>query len=212
MIDFTRHLSSGVGRKDQLPNKELADKIVRNMDPGLLEQLIMFYQTRPGEKLENDIVMVLKEVSCSRPDLLSRYIPRFFDILKSSSNQQVWGAMTILSRLVQIDPDSIYDKLELIVDSMEKGSVITRDHGFSIMCHLYSIDEYRSTIHPLINEELLKSPDNQAGQYAEKFLHVVLTQHIDEMERILESRMSDLNNEYHIRRLEKVLRKIRKKN
>jgi len=62
----------------------------------------------------------------------------------------------------------------------------------------------------LIQEQLMKAPSNQLGQYAERLIEVLNKKHLNSLIETLESRREDVTNEHHIKRLNKNLKKLYK--
>jgi len=91
---------------------------------------------------------------------------------------------------------------------MDQGSVVTRDHGINLLIDLYSQTKYQKDITPLLEEQLLKAPDNQLGQYTEKWMKVIATSDIEKLLKILNRRLPELTSEYHKKRIDKNIRKL----
>ena len=80
-------LATSLGRKDDVPNQELAKGIAETNDQSAVAELIAdFYQY-------------------------------FLGLLKNKNNRLVWGAMIALKTISNIRPKEIYDNLIEIVDS-----------------------------------------------------------------------------------------------
>ncbi len=204
-------LSSSQKRRDQGPNIELANEIVNNEDYHLIDELVRLLSSSLRDVIKNDIVMTLMSISDRNPEMLLSRLEIFIQNLKSSSNRRVWGSMTVISNIAPFVQEQIMEHLGIILDSMNNGTVVTRDRGFIVLCVLYSNDKFRGQLFPLIIEQLYGAPDNQLGQYAERLLETIDCNHMDELEKVLEKRLVDLTNEYHINRTEKIIRRIRKK-
>jgi hypothetical protein len=120
-----------------------------------------------------------------------------------------WGAMTALSAIAGIVPEPIYQALTDIIATADAGSVITKDHCVRILASLSAHDAYRDTTIPLLLEQLLQAPVNQAPSYAEQALPVITAQHHEACKKILLTRIDDAEQESKRKRLEKVLKKLK---
>ena len=210
--DIISRLSSGQDRRDQGPNRQLAEEIVRTQDQVLLNQVVAALEVQQTERVGNELVLVLTAISEKGPALLRNYSSLLLAKLESKSNRQVFGSMIALANIVNLVPEQIEAHLSTILSKMESGTVVTRDHGFRILCHLYTLATHRKSMGALILEQLHSAPDNQLGQYAERFLSVVHSEDRFSLEEVLESRMSYLTNEHHRKRLAKAILKLRRQN
>ena len=207
-LDIIDRFSSSQGRRDQGPNQELAAEIVEQKDLTLLGKVLEVIDLNPSERIVNDAVMTLMAISEQDPNLLATSVPIWLDLLKSRSNRQVWGSMVILSHLAPLKYSELRQHLLLILESMDMGSVVGRDHGYSILCEFYRHDKDKE-IWPLMTEQLLKSPPNQFGQYIEKTMEVLRKQDREELIRILEIRLDELDHPNHRKRALKNLKQLR---
>src|SRR5690606_2923469 len=123
--------------------------------------------------IQSDCIKVLYEIGEIDPVLIAPYQSTFLKLLKRKNNRLQWGAMTALDSITRVDPASIHSALPQIIDAMEAGSVITRDHGLFILIHLLQVPDYAEDAFLLLNEQLLRAPVNQLPMYAERCgLHV----------------------------------------
>ncbi len=199
--------SSSMGRRDQGPNQSIAAEISRGVDVELLEEVISATD-HATPAIANDAVMTLMVVAEHRPEMLKPHVTHLFSLLQSTASRQVWGSMIALSHLKEICWKEIYDNLGLILDTMDKGSVVARDHGYSLLVALYEQDP--ECLWPLMKEQLLKCPPNQFGQYVEKTMPVILQKDLPGLVQVVEVRLEEFDNEYHRKRALKNLRKLRK--
>jgi len=204
------HLAYSLDRKDQVPNKALAERIVNEGGEAQLQELVDFFLTHPHRELQKDCVLTMASVGEQSPKMLVPYIDLLIENFDSSINRVVWGSMIALAFLAHLVPDKIYRGLPKIIDAMDQGTVITRDHGYRMLITLYQSDKYREDLFYIILEQIQLAPSNQLGQYAEKLIKVLDTKHKDELIAVLEDRSADLTNEHHKKRLSKNLKKLYK--
>ena len=115
-----------------------------------------------------------------------------------------------LAHISHLQQEKLFDALPQIIDAMDVGTVVTRDHGYRIMITLYKDIRFQEDMFLLIQEQLMKAPSNQLGQYSERLMDVLNKTHLNPLIETLEERRSDITNEHHIKRLNKNLKKLYK--
>ena len=126
-MSIINKLASSLGRRDEVPNQELARKIADKNDKGAIRELVDNLSNK-NKDIQSDCIKVLYEIGEAKPKLISEHIESFIALLDSKSNRLQWGAMTALNSIVLEKPDDIYSSLHKIIDIANKGSVITKDH------------------------------------------------------------------------------------
>ena len=201
--------SSTQGRRDQGPNRSFAKELAISRDGTSVKKIADLLAAGQGRKLENDMLLCLASLSELAPDLLKPHAGLLIGFLNSKNNRAIWGAMIALSNIAPIIRPLLYKNLPLILDAMDKGTVVTRDHGFVILLHLYEDINYQDDAFGLISEQLNSAPDNQLGQYAEKFIKIASTMHIATALEILENRSRELEKPSHKKRIASIIKKVR---
>ncbi|MEQ9403227.1 MAG: hypothetical protein RIM99_06580 [Cyclobacteriaceae bacterium] len=209
-MDVSKRLSFSLDHRDQGPNKKLAKDIVDSQDKELLEELIQLLESRPAAGLQKDCAVTLAYVAEQSPRMLTPYTTQMINNMDASVNRVIWGSMMVLAHIAPLVSQELYSELPKIMDAMDKGTVVTRDYGFRILVELYQVDEIKEDMLYIILEQLAKSPGNQLGQYAERFMPVVTVDHKPTFIKTLEERRGDLTNEHHLKRLTKNLKKLYK--
>jgi len=199
--------SSSFGRRDQGPNRELARAITAVRDFEAVAEIFELLSKKSGTRLRNDAILTIAAISNESPDMLTSYVGELVGLLNSKVNRQIFGAMIGLSNLSALVPEQLLSHLGLILESMDDGTVVTRDHGFTILTQVYKVDRSEMLL-PLILEQLMKAPPNQLGQYAEKFISVMDYDHRDQLAAVLEERLQELVSDTHKKRLSKNLKKL----
>lgn len=205
------YLSYTQGRKDQQPNKRLAQAIVEADDQEKIQELVALFDSRPHIEIQKDCALTLAWIAESKPSLVSPYLDHFLAKLNDPINRVIWGSMMSLTALAPFEQEKIYHALPTILDAMDAGTVVTRDHGYRILVTLYQNQAYQEDMLVLILSQLSKAPSNQLGQYAERLMAVMAASHKDQVIQTLESRFEDLTHPHHIKRLEKNLKKLHKR-
>ncbi len=201
-------LSFALDRNDQEPNKLVAKQIVESGGDHEVKELVDFIESQPKQRAQSDAVLALAYVSEQLPELLMPHVDFLIDKLTSEINRVVFGSMIALSHIAHLAQEKLFNALPQIIDSMDRGTVVTRDHGFKVMVTLYQDDRFQEDVFLLIQEQLMKAPSNQLGQYAERLIEVLNKTHLNSLIETLEERRNDITNEYHLKRLSKNLKKL----
>lgn len=207
MNNVTDRFASALDRRDQGPNEAIAEEIARGATPDLLRDVTKVLESKANTRLKNDAVMVMMALSRIAPHFLEDHFDLLMKVLRSSSNRQVFGSMIALANLAPLKRRELRGHIPMILKAMDQGTVVTRDHGFTILTELYKEDQSGDLL-SLINEQILKAPPNQLGQYTEKFMIVVRPGDIPALIEALEARAGELTNEHHLKRLGKNLKKL----
>ena len=199
-----------MGHRDQGPNKFLAEQIVNEGGLGRFQELVDFFRTNPDKDLKKDCIMTMAWVGERSPEMLVPYIDLLLRNFDSDIPRVSWGSMIALAFAAHLVTDKLFDELPKIIDAMDVGTPLPRDHGYRILMTLYQNKKYQEDIFFIALEQIQKAPSNQVGQYAEKLIKVLNPMHKDELLAVLEEKNNELSNEYHIRRLSKNIKKLYK--
>ncbi|WP_214225069.1 hypothetical protein [Pedobacter sp. B4-66] len=202
-------LAHSLGRRDEIPNQELANAIVQANDSKAVEELIenLYHKNKD---IQSDCIKVIYEIGTVKPELIADFSNELTTLLDHKNNRLQWGTMMALNTIVAVKSKVIYEALPKIIDVADKGSVITNDHCVGIMIKLCAIKEYSDDVFLLLNERLLKSPDNQLPMYAENALPVINAKNNIVFVNTLLSRIKGIEKESKRARVEKVIRKVNK--
>ncbi len=208
-MNIIERLASQQNRRDQKPNIELGREIARSGDTKAINE-IRSLLTNKNTSIEilADLIKTLESVGEVAPDLIADLYPQVITFIDHKNNQIVWRTMCVLALIGPFNRKLVFQDLSRILEIMDQGSVITRDHGINLLIDLYSQKEYHKDITPLLEEQLLKAPDNQLGQYTEKWMKVIATSDIEKLLKILNGRLPELTSEYHKKRIDKNIRKL----
>ena len=203
-------LATSLGRKDEVPNQELAKDIVDKADKVAAAELCDHLQNNKDKKIQSDCIKVLYEIGETAPDLIAKHTSIFLATLNSKNNRLVWGSMAALDTIASVKPGAIFDSLGDILRAMDKGSVITKDHGVGILIKLAGATDYEAQAFPLLIEQLLLCPSKQLPMYAERTFPIINTSNKVSFEKLLLERKAELEKDSQRKRIEKVLKKISK--
>jgi len=201
-------LASSLDRRDDNPNQELAVKIIKSKKTDWVKELIDNL-TNSDKNIQSDCIKVLYEIGeRGAAELIAPYYKEFGKLLKSRNNRLVWGAMTALDTIAAINPQNVSQLLPEINEASDEGSVITVDHGVSILARLSSIPNYAKIAFPLLMKQLNRCPGKQLPMYAEKSVIAITSSNKKQFLSLLKERHSELENASQIKRIEKVIKKI----
>lgn len=203
-------LASSLGRRDEVPNQELANHIVERSDKNAVKELVENLSNRKKD-IQHDCIKTLYEIGSQEPSLIAAYTDRFIELLDSVNNRMQWGAMTALNCITTEKPAAIYPVLPKLAAIADKGSVITRDNYVAILTKLCAIKKYAADAFTLLNEQLLTCPANQLPMYAENALIIINEGSKNTFIKTLSSRLDDFEKESKRKRVEKVLKNAQKK-
>jgi hypothetical protein len=207
-MSIIQKLATSVGRRDEVPNQELAAAIVGKNDKKAVAELVENL-TNNNKAIRSDCIKVLYEIGEAKPKLLAEHYKALLNALESHDNRIQWGAMTALGTIALENPDEIFKFLAKIIDIADRGSVITRDHCVNILIKLTSLPKFADKTFPLLNEQLLGAPTNQLPMYAENAAPVISEKYRDKFVKTLTSRLSDIEKESKRKRVEKVIKKLK---
>ncbi|MBN2272916.1 MAG: hypothetical protein JXR41_11950 [Bacteroidales bacterium] len=203
-------ISTSLNRRDDKPNQELADEIIRSDRSDWVKELAENLHNK-DKNIRSDCLKVLYEIGeRGAAKMIEPYVTEFGKLIEDKNNRLVWGAMIALDTIACVNKKIIYAILPSIVGAIDKGSVITIDHGVSILAKLSAVSEYSVTTFPLLMEQLRKCPPKQLPQYAEKAETAVNQANKKTFIGLLEQRMNELDKDSQKKRIEKVVRKVNK--
>src|SRR3989337_2190401 len=198
-------LACAMGRKDEAPNIALAEKIVKNSDAEAVKELVALANDNKAA-IRHDAIKVLYELGDRKPELIIPYKKNFLNLFQHHDNWMKWGAMSALFSICNSKPDLLVEHLTEIVDAMDSGSVITRDHGIYILCKVSTLKKHHGDCMELLLEQIEKAPVNQVPMYAEKMMEVISAPYIKNLEKILRSRKDVMEIPSKQKRIEKILK------
>lgn len=209
-MSISENFSTSLGDNTQWSNKELAQKIVAGKDHKAIDELINIISSSTTKTLA-DALKVLEMIAESDAKLLPDLWSVIFPLLTHKDNKICWRAMCVLSPMAHRYQSQVFENLSSFLKIMDAGSVITRDHGVKLLVAAYENENFSEILAPIITEQILSAPDNQVGQYAEKWMTVIHSGHIPDLIHVLEIRQKDFTSDSHQNRIARVLSKLHKK-
>jgi hypothetical protein len=209
-MSVINQLATSLGRRDEVPNQKLAERIAKSKDKKAVHELVELIHHK-DRNIQSDSVKVVYEIGERNPALIAAYDKEFITLLDHKNNRLVWGAMSVLDCIASVNPKWIYKNLSKILETMDKGSVITNDRGVSILIKLASHKEFSDDAQILLLDKIKSCPTNQLPMYAENAIPIIADKHKKDFIKILTSRLSDIEKETKQKRVEKVIKKLQAK-
>ncbi|MCP4425522.1 MAG: hypothetical protein GY803_13595 [Chloroflexi bacterium] len=192
-------------RRDEVPNQELAKELATTKNSADIQEIVdnLWHKNR---RVQSDCVKVLYEIGYIAPELIANYANDFLKLLKNRHNRLVWGGMTALSTIADIRAARLFEHVATIQQTMDKGSVITRDAGILTLGKIAAQDAaYNEQIFPYLLNHLVTCRPKDVPQHAEKTLIAVNASNKEAFIKTLEKRQVDLNAT-QLRRVKKTIR------
>jgi len=151
---------------------------------------------------------VLYEVGDRNPKLISDYADDFISFLHSKNNRVAWGSMIALANIAEHAPESITERLPLVISAYERGSVITVDNSITVFAALCKINaSCAESVLPILITHLQKCKPKQVSQHAERASICFNSDNASVFIEVLEKRVSYLAPSQQTR-VNKLLKKL----
>lgn len=204
-MSVLNRLASSMGRRDEIPNQELARDLAARKDESGIREIVENLGNR-DKNIQADCIKVLYEVGSLEPTLITDYVDVFVKLLRSKNNRLVWGGMTALAEVAKANPEAVFKHLDEIKKAKETGSVITVDHAISALAYTAAAKaEYNKVVFPYLVEHLAGCRPKEVPQHSERTLPAINTSNKTGFINVLEKRSEDLNGSA-LARVKKVIR------
>jgi len=200
-------LSSSLGQKGNNANIALAKEVADTENHEAIKELVSNLNNR-NKRIQGDCIKTLYETAYIKPEMIAEYYLTFINLLESKNNRMVWGSMIAILTITDLKHKEIFNSLDLIMETVQKGSVITIDSGVGILAKLNKYNQYFDKTDPLLTEQLWRCPIKQLPMYMEKSLISINTKNNEIYLNIIEKRKPECDKDSQIKRLNKVLKKI----
>jgi hypothetical protein len=204
VLNRIEHLQN---RRDEVPNQELARELAEAKDHAGIREIAGNLWNK-DRNIQADCVKVLYEIGYIDPALIADYAEDFLKLLRSRNNRLVWGGMTALSTIAEIQADFIHAHLKEILKAMDAGSVITVDSAVRVLAQAASKETNRAVIIPHLLKHLRECRPKDVPQHSEKSLPAVDVSNKNEFIAVLEKRMGDLSAS-QMTRVKKVIKEAK---
>jgi hypothetical protein len=202
-------LATSLNRRDEVPNQELARRIVSDRNAAAVAELVG-YLAHKDKAIQSDCIKVLYEIGAAKPEMIAKYYREFGKLLESKHNRLVWGAMMALDTIALKEPKAVHGMLSKILKVADStGSVIARDHAVGILSKLATLKPYRRDCVTLLIEQLISCPNNQFPMYIEMSGPVIDADNKKRFQQVIERREPKLDTESQKKRVSKVLKRLK---
>ena len=205
-MSVLNRLASSVGRRDEIPNQELARDLAARKDRAGIREIAENLWNK-DKKIRADCIKVLYEIGSIEPKLIADYAGDVVKLLHSKNNRLVWGGMTALNEVAKANPDVVFKYLDEIKKAKETGSVITVDNAVSTLAYTAVTEKYNKAIFPYLLKHLSACRPKEVPQHAEKTLPAVNSSNKADFIKVLEKRMEDLSGS-GLARVKKVIKQV----
>ncbi|MCL1810710.1 MAG: hypothetical protein FWG41_00590 [Methanomassiliicoccaceae archaeon] len=186
-------LACSLGRNDEAPNIELAERLCSSMDKEGVREIAEGLGSK-DRAVADDCIKVLYEVGQREPELIADHTEDLIASLSSKNNRIVWGCMTALAYVTPVRPETVFGRLPEIVAAYRKGSVITIDNSISVFAHLCNADDdYRATVFPILLDHLANCRAKEIPQHAERIAVCIDPKSKEAFVKALDAREGELS-------------------
>ena len=207
-MSIINFMASSQVLKGNEANIALASEIASSENHEAIKELVDNLENK-DKSIQGDCIKTLYETGYRKPELIADYYTDFLALLTSKNNRLVWGGMIALTTIAELKHKELFSSLDRIMETVKRGSVITKDCGVEILAKLNCIDQYFSTTDPLLMEQLWDCPIKQLPMYVEKSFVSVNRKNKEAYRNIIEKRIAECDKSSQIKRIEKVLKKIK---
>ncbi|MBI9010687.1 MAG: hypothetical protein JEZ08_00540 [Clostridiales bacterium] len=192
--------------RSEVPNRDLAKKLANDNNKEGLDEISNYLMDK-NKSIASDCLKVLYEASYINPALIVDYFDTFKTLLNSKNNRMVWGAMIAISSIATVGPEKVYEIRNLILNKIEKGTVITNVHGVYAIIHMAAYDVYYPELKETLFELQKKCRPVDFAKRAESMKAVIRLEDRESFVSLLESRKSELSKAAQ-KRVQKVVKSL----
>ena len=204
------YLSTFQDTTDQLPNIELAAKLVKRRDIETIEEIADNLNSR-FQSIAGDCIKVMYEIGKTEPELIARYFDKFILLLSSKNNRMVWGAMYAIAQTAPYRIEKANENFEAIEAAYNTGNAITIDSSVEVFAHIASADVSNShKAYELLINHLKHYRAKDIPQQCEKIFICINESNSDEFKQALEGRLGEMAQLQQVR-VKRILKKIENK-
>jgi hypothetical protein len=208
-VSVLDQLANALGRNDERPNVELAERLAGKPDSRAIRELIGALNAGTSA-VQNDAIKVLYEIGERRPELFGPSdVEAFLAALKSRNNRLVWGGMSALAAVAGTQPTLIAKQLPAIIEAADKGSVIAKDKAIAILVALAQQGHATAAL-PILLDRLAEAAPNQFPTYAEQIATVADRTQKPKLVAVIEKRLPKVTGDAKVKRLRKLLATLAK--
>jgi hypothetical protein len=200
-------IAYSLNRRDEEPNELLAVELAAAQDTAGIQEIAANLWNQ-NANIASDCLKVLYQIGYTDPGLIAPYTADFLNLLRSKNNRMVWGAMIALATVASLQPHEIWEQVNLVMRTVEGGTVITVVWGVRALSQVAAADPtYNQKIFPFLLAQLQKCLPRDVPLHAESMLPAVTATNKGPLLAVLEERKPDLSAA-QASRLKKVMKKL----
>lgn len=186
-------LSSSLGRRDEVPNQELARQLAGAENRKGITEIATNLWSK-DKAIQADCLKVLYEIGYLKPELIAPYAADFVKLLQNRNNRLVWGGMIAIAAISRIAAAALFPHREAIQKAMDTGSVITRDAGIWALSDIAAANpKYNAALFPYLLDHLRTCRPKDVPQHAERVVAAVNVTNKDEFLHVIENRSKNMS-------------------
>jgi hypothetical protein len=194
-------------RRDEVPNQDLARELARDRDPAGIAEMAANLENK-NKNVSSDCLKVFYEIGYIDPALIAPYVEDFLRLLRSRDNRMVWGAMIALGSIAGLRPDEIWQKIDIVLSTIEHGSVITVVWGVRVLARVAAANPaYSQKVFPCLTGVLKTCIPRDVPTHAESMLPAVNRENRAEIKAVILQRQPELSPA-QFSRMKKVLKQL----
>ncbi len=198
-MSYIEQISFHLNRRDEVPNQELAKSLAKDNNIIGLDEIAGYLYDK-NNSIASDCLKVLYETGYIKPELTSKYVDTYLELLSSKNNRMVWGAMIALWNITSIEHEKIYAHIDLILNKIRTGSLITHVTGIKVLLVLASEKKaYYDNLYPILIDYLKECRPIDFGKRVEDYMVILSDDNKEELLEIVRSRFEGLNKNQAIR-------------
>ena len=194
-------------RRDEVPNQDLARELARAKDQAGIAEIAANLVNK-NKNVRSDCLKVLYEIGYIDSPLIAPYVEDFLRLLSSKDNRLVWGGMIALGAIAGLCPDQVWSKIDLVISTVDHGSVITVLWGVRVLAKTAAARPvYSQRIFPFLLGILRTCIPRDVPTHAESMLPAVNQENLIEFKAVIFLRQPELSPA-QLSRLKKVLTQL----
>lgn len=211
-MTYIQKIAFHQGIRNEVPNQELAKELAESDNAEGVKEISEYLYDK-NKSISSDCIKVLYEVGYLKPALIAEYVDTFLDLITSKVNRMVWGGMIAIATISKLKADLLFPKKELILNTIEKGTLITEVWGIKALVGISSAkDEYKNDILPTLFEFLEKCRPIDFATRTETILPIITnSQDLEVIDRIISQKKTELSTA-QVKKLKTIINKHNKNN
>lgn len=149
-MEYFKRLACNNDRKDAVLNEELAKELADTHNTAGIEEIASYLHDK-NKVIQSNCLKVLYEIGYTKPELIARYVSDFITFLSGKNNRMIWGSMIALATITELKPNEIWNSINVIIETMKKGTLITEVWGIKVLVKLSPLhDDYYNKLTPIL--------------------------------------------------------------